>query len=178
MTGTWLGKPSIPHTTLLLFMVQPWSHTCRQWPSYRTSTTPSITGLCRLALARTGLSRTSSSRRPCSVHSHHGPCPQCLVGRCRSSSGKALAQSSYRAPGSRTAKAWNPSPREQKAFTKAHRVSRGQNLFVQAFCLISLLNWRERGRSVPSLPSGQELSGFESLLLDVGGPSSWHPGDS
>lgn len=53
----------MPHTTLLLFLVQPWSHTCRQWPSYFTSTAPSVTGLCRLVLARMGLSRTSSSRR-------------------------------------------------------------------------------------------------------------------
>lgn len=58
----------MPHTTLLLLSVQSRSHTCRQWPSYFTSTAPSVTRLCRLALARMGLSRTSSSRWSCRAH--------------------------------------------------------------------------------------------------------------
>lgn len=66
------GKPSIPQTTRLLFLVQLASHTCLQRPLCFTSTAPSITGMLSLARARMGLSRTSSRVSPDTCHSGHG----------------------------------------------------------------------------------------------------------
>jgi len=70
MCFSW-GKPSIPQTTRLLFLVQPASHTCLQRPLCFTSTAPSVTGMLSLARARMGLSRTSSRLSPGSCRSGH-----------------------------------------------------------------------------------------------------------
>ena len=54
------GKPSMPHTTLLLLRLQPRSHTCLHLPACFTSTTPSVIRVFFLVAMRIGRRRTSS----------------------------------------------------------------------------------------------------------------------